>query len=266
MFAEINHIAIISHQWYLLVKFYESLFGLRSPGDSPSVSAQSVGDGNVGLQILPRRDGYIGGIDHFGMVVDDLGEVEKRLRKHAGSNIVKRPSSRPFAAYSANDANGNHFDLVERSGDNLKEVYAKGAWQQDRTFNKYAIRTIEPERIADFYSEVFELRPMKTASNEGGFAVTDGTMTIAIMPWNMEHFAGMAIKRPGPEHIGFKVEDIEAFKTDAAKLAGENPYLAPVPLGGSVESDVRRRFLEGSATGKMQIADPDGVWIDVSDS
>ena len=265
MFAQINHIAIISHQWYLLAKFYESLFGLRPPGDSPSVSAQSVGDGNVGLQILPRRDGYIGGLDHFGMLVDDLGAVEKRLRKHSGSNIVKRPSSRPFAAYSANDADGNHFDLAERSGDNLKEVYTKGEWQQERTFNKYAIRTMDPERIADFYTEVFELEPVETAGGDRGYSVTDGTMTLAIMPWNMENFVGMAIKRPGPEHIGFKVEDIESFKTDAANLAGENPYLAPIPLGGSVESDVRRRLIEGSATGKLQIADPDGIWIDVDD-
>ncbi|MEE8519546.1 MAG: VOC family protein [Dehalococcoidia bacterium] len=262
--AQINHIAIISHQWYLLAKFYESLFGLRSPGDSPAVSAQSVGDGNVGLQILPRRDGYIGGLDHFGMSVDDLGVVEKRLRKYTGSNIVKRPSSRPFAAYSANDPDGNHFDLAERSGDNLKEVYAEGTWQQDRTFNKYAMRTMNPERVAEFYAEVFELEQVPTREGQG-FSVTDGTMTLSIMPWNMEHFVGVAIKRPGPEHIGFKVEDIEAFKTDAAKLAGENPYLAPVPLGGSIESDVRRRLFEGGTTGKVQIADPDGVWIDVSD-
>ena len=102
MIARINHVAIISHQYPILGKFYQSLYGMK-PGDSPPESAVSYGDGNVGLQILPRRDGYIAGLDHFGMLVDDIAEVERRLRKYDGANMVKRPSSRPFAAYIAND-------------------------------------------------------------------------------------------------------------------------------------------------------------------
>jgi len=38
-----------------------------------------------------------------------------------------------------------------------------------------------------------------------------------------------------------------------------------VPLGGSKESDVRKRFLEKSATGKWQMTDPDGNWLDITD-
>ena len=56
MLARINHIAIISHQYPMLGKFYQSLYGMK-PGDSPPESAVSYGDGNVGLQILPRSDG-----------------------------------------------------------------------------------------------------------------------------------------------------------------------------------------------------------------
>ena len=74
----------------------------------------------------------------------------------------------------------------------------------------------------------------------------------------------MAIKRPGPEHIGFKVEDMKEYKADVAKLAGANPYLAPTPLGGSLESDVRLSLFEASATGQYQMADPDGIWIDIT--
>ena len=44
-----------------------------------------------------------------------------------------------------------------------------------------------------------------------------------------------------------------------------NPYLAGVPLGGSPESDVRARFFERHATGKFQMSDPDGNWIDITD-
>ena len=124
MFARINHIAIISPQYAMLGKFYEPLFGMK-PGSSPPESAVSHTDGNVGLQILPRRDGYIAGLDHFGILVDDLGAVETRMRTYEDAAMVKRPSNRPFAAYSANDPDGNHFDLAEAHSENLKEVYAR---------------------------------------------------------------------------------------------------------------------------------------------
>jgi catechol 2,3-dioxygenase-like lactoylglutathione lyase family enzyme len=262
MLARINHVAIISPQYPILGKFYQSLYGMK-PGDSPPESAVSYGDGNVGLQILPRRDGYIAGLDHFGMLVDDLGEVEKRLQKYDGANLVKRPSSRPFAAYSANDPDGNHFDLAEpESG--LKEVYSLGGWDADRYVNLFAIRTLHAERIAEFYQDVFGLTHV-ARDNDSGFSLSDGRVTLRILQWDMRFFDGMAIKRPGPEHFGFHVEDVESFKSDAARLAGMNAMLAPMPLGGSPESDVRRRLFEGSAIGKFQLADSDGIWTDITD-
>jgi hypothetical protein len=75
----------------------------------------------------------------------------------------------------------------------------------------------------------------------------------------------MSIKRPGPDHIGFHVESIAALEADIKRVGGMNPYLAPVPLGGSKESDVRKTLFQNSATGKFQMTDPDGMWIDVTD-
>jgi predicted enzyme related to lactoylglutathione lyase len=265
MSVRINHIAIISHQYGMLGKFYESLFGLKPAGDSPAHASPSYGDGNIGMQLLVRRDGYIGGLDHCGMLVSDLGQVEARMKKFAGSNMVKRPSTRPFAAYSANDPDGNHFDLAQEETEDRKEIYAKGVWEQPRSINKYAIRTAHPEAMAAFYGEVFDFAEAPGNGNEESFHLTDGRVTLAILPWSMSVFDGMAIKRPGPEHIGFKVEDMDAFKADVAKIAGANPYLAPMPLGGSPESDVRMRLFQTNATGKYQMADPDGIWIDVTD-
>jgi hypothetical protein len=48
-------------------------------------------------------------------------------------------------------------------------------------------------------------------------------------------------------------------------VSGANPYLAPMPLGGSKEADARRDFFKQSASGKLQIADPGGIWIDITD-
>ena len=268
MFAQINHVAIISHQYYALGKFYEAVFGLKAAGNRPA-SAITIGDGYVGLNLIPRRDGYVGGIDHFGMLVDDVEPVLERMKKkHGKAAIVKRPSTRPYAAYSGHDPDGNVFDLAQKKADTRKEVYAEiagGGWAQDRHINKFAIRTPNAEECAAFYRDVFELEPVRGKSGASGHLLTDGRVTLAIMPWAIPMFEGMSIKRPGPDHFGFKVENLEAFKAHLAEVAGANPYLAPVPLGGSKESDLRRRFFAASATGKFQMSDPDGVWIDITD-
>src|SRR5882762_4917981 len=231
MFAQINHVAIISHQYNTLGKFYEAVFGLKSSGKGRPASAITIGDGYVGLNLIPRRDGYVASIDHFGMVVDV-------------------------------------FDLAQKKEDTRKEVYAEiagGGWAQDRYVNKFAIRTPNAEQCAEFYRDVFELEPVGRNSNAAGYCLTDGRMTLAILPWSIPAFEGMSIKRPGPDHIGFHVENLDAFKARVAEVAGMNPYLAGLPLGGSPESDVRKRFFAGQEGGKWQMSDPDGNWIDITD-
>src|SRR2546421_11078332 len=186
MFAQINHVALISHQYNTLGKFYEAVFGLKLSAKGRPASAITIGDGYVGLNLIPRRDGYVEGIDHFGMVVDDVEPVLERMkRKHKNAAIVKRPSARPFAAYSGHDPDGNVFDLAQKKEDTRKEVYAEiagGGWAQDRYFNKFAIRTPNAEECAEFYADVFELQPVNRNSAPG-FHLSDGRVTLSILPW-----------------------------------------------------------------------------------
>src|SRR5213592_3635708 len=140
MFAQINHVAIISHQYNTLGKFYEAVFGLTSSGKGRPASAITIGDGYVGLNLIPRRDGYVEGVDHFCMLVDDVEPVLERMkRKHTNAAIVKRPSARPFAAYSGHDPDGNVFDLAQKKEDTRKEVYAEiagGGRSEERRVGK----------------------------------------------------------------------------------------------------------------------------------
>ena len=269
MFAQINHMAMISPNYPMLGKFYEAVFGLRISGKPRPDASISIGDGYVGLNILPKRDGYFGGLDHFGMVVDDVETVLERMqRKYPSTNVVKRPLTRPFAAYSGHDPDGNVFDLAEKKNDTRSDIYgelAEGGWTQDRYINKFAVRSLNADACAEFYHDVFELEAVDAKSNSPGHYLTDGRVTLAILPWSIPLFAGMSIKRPGPDHIGFKVESLDSFKDHLAMIAGKNPYLAPVPLGGSKESDVRMHHFQTSAGGKFQMTDPDGTWIDITD-
>ena len=266
MFAHINHMAMISPQYPLLERYYRSLFGFQHSGRNDTEASTVVGDGNVGLNILPRRDGYVGGIDHFGMVVDDMDQVLDRMqRSHPGANIVKRPSYRPFAAYSGHDPDGNVFDLAEKNSENLDDVYAEGGETRDCVFHRFAIRTVNAEAVAEFYADVFELQPTNRKDGDPNFHLTDGTVTLSIMPWKIEEFVGTSIKRPGPDHMGIKVKDLAHFKSEVQRIGEKNSFLASRPLGGSKEANMRRDFFAKNALGKFQMSDPDGNWLDITD-
>jgi catechol 2,3-dioxygenase-like lactoylglutathione lyase family enzyme len=270
MSAQINHMAMISPIYPMLAKFYEAYFGLKPSGKtSRPLNAVTVGDGYVGLNINPQRDGYVAGIDHFGMVVDSIDEVMERARSNFPSAaIVKRPSTRPFAQYSAHDPDGNVFDLAQKNdSDKLVGVYAEQAaagWSQDRYLNKFAIRTLHAEKCAEFYADVFGLKLLNKKDGDG-FHLTDGRVTLSILPWSIPIFEGMGIKRPGADHLGFKVENMEAFRQHVQTTMGGNTYLNPMPLGGNKEAEARKSFLAKTAGGKMQMADPGGNWIVVTD-
>lgn len=270
MFAAINHMAIASSNWPMMGRFYESVFGLKCSTHRP-FHGVVYSDGYCGLNINPKRDGAKAGLDHFGFLVDDVDEVRIRMeKKWPDSDLVKRPSTRPFAAYSGNDPDCNVFDLAQRKGDERKNMYAEtaaeGGWNQDRYLNKFAIRTKNVERCADFYMDVFELTPANIDCEEEGCThLTDGRVTLSLMPWSISVYAGMAVHNPGPEFLGLKVESIDQLKKDVAIAKGANQYLAPFELGGSPEADTRRDMFARWATGKYQMCDNDGTWIDITD-
>jgi catechol 2,3-dioxygenase-like lactoylglutathione lyase family enzyme len=268
MRAQINHMAIISPNYPMMGRFYEAVFGLKCSTHRP-FNAVVYSDGYAGINIIPKRDGAPAGLDHFGMLVDDVDEVRVCMeKKWPDSDLVKRPSERPFAAYSANDPDYNIFDLAQRKGDTRKNIYAEAAaedWNQERYLNKFAIRTKHVDKVADFYMDVFELTPTNIDSEEGCKHLTDGRVTLSLLPWSIDVYAGMGVRHLGPEHFGFKVESIEALKEDIATAKGANQYLAPFELGGSTEAETRKAMFARWATGKYQMCDLDGTWIDITD-
>src|SRR6267142_6423343 len=136
MYAQINHVAMTSPNWPMIARFYEAMFGMRSSTKvSRPMNAATVGDGYVGLNINPLRDGTYGGLDHFGITVDEAdGVLERARKKFPTANIVKRPSTRPFAAFSGHDPDGNVFDLAQKKNDTRVDLYkeqAVNSWAQD---------------------------------------------------------------------------------------------------------------------------------------
>ena len=95
---------------------------------------------------------------------------------------MKRPSTRPFAAYSGHDPDGNVFDLAQKKNDTRLDLYAQqanGSGTHERYINKFAIRTPNAEQCAEFYADVFELQPVNRKTDAPGYHLTDGRITLS---------------------------------------------------------------------------------------
>jgi catechol 2,3-dioxygenase-like lactoylglutathione lyase family enzyme len=263
MASKINHVAIMSGNYALESKFYEAVFGMKGSSKARPTRAVSIGDGYVGLNINPRRAGRPGRLDHFGIQVDDLeATIARMTEKYPEAEYVKRPSTRPFAAISAHDPDGNIFDLTQAKGDNLKDVYTHNDWQSPRSISHIGIRTLNAEACAEFYMSMFDLKPANLPL-DNAYGVTDGRVTIILMPWSIKDYAGTATTGPGMDYIGFKVEDMAQLKEDIVKAGNANPLLTPVPVGRGAEGKARLEMLERTSLGSLHIADPDGIFLDI---
>lgn len=266
MFAQIKHMAIVSENYALMGKFYEAAFHMRTSRGARATNAVVVGDGYVGLNINPRRAGRQAGFDHFGFEVADVETVFARFReKYPSVTVLKRPGNRPFAGLSTHDPAGNVFDLSQRGMENRTDVYEDGDWNQDRAIHHFALRTVMPEALAQFYVDVFELQAQEKPAGDSNFYLSDGKVTFIIMPWNINDYLGSGIERPAIDHLGFKVENVEEFKRDLQTIVGTNPRLSPSPVGAGPEGQARLKLFSKCPYGKFQLADPDGVLIDVTE-
>jgi predicted enzyme related to lactoylglutathione lyase len=262
VFAKLNHVALISDNYAAQTVFYKALFDLKTASSAKAEAlAMAMGDGYVGMQIIPRFPGRQAGIDHFGLQVESVELVRERVAKKWPSiEIVQRPSTRPFAAFGMHDPAGTYFDLSEKNSKNRADVYEKPAWAQDRVFTHWALRALDPARVAEFYADIFELEMTQEGEQ---YRVTDGRITFVIMPWRISDFHGSGIEKPALDHLGFEVENLAAFRADLEEFSTRNPVMIPKKLGLGPEGDVRRKLFERTGLGDHYMADLDGILIAV---
>ena len=263
MAAKINHVAIMSGNYALESRFYQAVFGMKSSPKARPAKAVSIGDGYVGMNVNPRRAGRPGRLDHFGIQVDDLeATVDLIKRKYPDIEVLKRPSTRPYVELANHDPDGNVFDLSQAKGDKLKDIYTHNDWQAERAISHIGIRTLNAEACAEYYMSMFDLKPANLPI-ENAYGVTDGRVTLILMPWNIKDYANTAIVGPGLDYIGFKVEDLEKFKQDVQMVGDGNPLLTPAPVGLGPEGKARLELFQRTSLGSWHMADPDGVLLDI---
>ena len=173
-----------------------------------------LGDGYVGMNVIPRRDGRTGGLDHFGIEVDDIEDTIARIAKFDPAlSAVKRPPIRPYRRLQrALIPTPTSSICRRRVSGGQKDVYADEARLrvQPRTISHIALRTRNAERCAQFYAEVFGLTPLNRPERRAIIYLSDGRVTLVIIPWKIADYYGQDPARTGLDHIGFKVESVDA--------------------------------------------------------
>lgn len=272
MSARIQHVAIISENFVRETKFYESAFGMKRSKAAAEEEAKaakmnyglSISDGYVGMTVIGRKPGYPGGLHHFGIDVDDVETACARIReRYPAVKVLKRPSNRPFASFGAHDPEGNIFDLTREGMENKRGVYVETGGERKRRISHIKLRVVHPQEIARFYLDIFEFAQAEKALEDPNFYLTDGKVTLVIAPWDMTDYAGAGIERPGLEHIGFKVERVDAVKRDLESLRKADPEMRERTVSVASEGERRLELIASCRYGRHQLSDPDGVFIDI---
>jgi len=114
---QLRHLAIRTEEPEKLVAYYKEAFGFRevaeglAPAQVQGTRSFHLTDGYFELAILGNVPNQSpNGLYHFGIKVDDMDEVERRLRDYQ-KTLQRRPEDTSFAELRVSDIDGNMIDL-----------------------------------------------------------------------------------------------------------------------------------------------------------
>ncbi len=242
--AKLRHIAFIVKEPKNLYDFYHHLFGVEQVRHGPT-GAIHVIDGLFNLAFLkqsfsdvavvntPRADGeeidQKQGINHYGFLVDNLEKTLSRLDSSLQQGQTPQ-NGRP-AEMRIVDPWGNKVDLSARGFLGREEKRLPGV-------RYVVIQTETPERTAEFYKSVFDLKEIGDAS-DGSVRLSDGDITLELTK-------KQSIGKPGIQYFGVQVEDWIRAKSRFKEIRVE----LPDPKGREIE---------------VRVTDPEGNLFAVSE-
>ena len=269
---KLNHIACLALDPLTTGKFYAAIFNMTFDHRvTPGGYVSSAREGYVGFnfnQLMPGRPGPVG-LDHFGIEVEDIEDSFRMAEKNYPTiEWQKRSGGRPYAQVGIHDPDGQVVDINQKNLDpSISEVKTSGVYleedrEQDRHVAYLALRTPDPETCAQFYHDVFRLQPLNREAGDEIHHLTDGRVTLRIMPWKITDYGGLSANRPMLDHIGFKVEDADHVHQEILDYnSGFPPSAAPCWPLEDREVDRRRAAMlrKAAPDSKYQYCDSNGV-------
>lgn len=275
---KLNHIACIAQDPQTVAKFYATIFNMTLERKASMLGLSATArEGYVGLNfnpIIPGRPGPAG-LDHFGIEVEDIEEsFAMAEKKYPTVEWVKRSGSRPYAQVGIHDPDGQVVDINQKNMDKaISEVKTDGLYleedrEQDRHVDYLALRTPDPATCAEFYHDVFKMAPLNRQEDDENYSLTDGRVTLKLIPWKITDYTGIDANRPMLDHIGFRVEDSHAVHREIVDYVGQfAPGAAPCWLLDGRKKDRQRaaQLRRAAPDSKYQYCDANGVCFVVAD-
>lgn len=269
---KLNHIACIAQDAITVAKFYSKIFHMSyHPQASRLGWAATAREGYVGLNFNPMMPGRPGpiGLDHFGIEVEDIQQSFRNAEEmYPEVERIKRSGTRPYAQVGIHDPDGQVVDINQKNLDeSVSEVKTGGLYleedkEQPRHVEYLALRTMDPARCSDFYRDVFEMTPMNRTEDDEGRSLTDGRVTLKLIPWKLDDYDGMHASRPMLDHIGFRVEDADQVHQEILDYNAKfPPGAAPCWLLDGRDADRRKQALlqRAAPDSRYQYCDANGV-------
>jgi len=229
---QLRRLAIVAEDPAKLAAFYQEVFELDRMGAEGG--AVFLSDGTFNLALLPRTSGMATGLQGLGFEAVRVESILIKLAPNANAdqNLVER-NANTGVEYAMRDPDGNVIGLCKRAFD-------VSFRQGPVPIRHIALYTPAPQRLADFYCQVLDMKEVERSDRSSIF-VSDGYFNLALLYQRKEEPIGL-------NHFGFHVKSNEEMQTRAQKAGVQR---------GAARPD-RIPFAE------YRVHDPEGNGIDIS--
>jgi catechol 2,3-dioxygenase-like lactoylglutathione lyase family enzyme len=267
MTYRIRYIAGIAENPDKLAQYYRANFGLRELGRSPEGDV-SLTDGFYNLTFLKKRPGLDEeddglGLNHFGIEIDDIREIESRLEEFAPrADIRQEKGDLHHGEFRVYDPNDIPISL------SLRSFGVTGEKRHMPHIRHIAMMVPKNQEVADFFCNVFGFRETSSGKRNHGTPnpvrfVGDGSTALAILRDPARAIAdgveppGTNLK-PGVNHFGFLVNNMsEMLERLLGPDTSQRPATRPM-------AEFRTHDPEGNPIDISQVKGyevDDGVWV-----
>jgi catechol-2,3-dioxygenase len=229
---QLRQLVIAAEEPSSLASFYQSVFELDKIDEAKG--AVFLSDGVFNLAVVPEADPQKHGLKHLSF---DTVRVESLGKKLAQVNVPETDlvtvQTLTGVEYELHDPDGNTVGICRRAFDVAYE-------KRPVPIRHIALYTPNPQRMADFYCKVFDMKEVEKTDRSSIF-VSDNYFNLALLYQRKEEPMGL-------NHFGFHVKSNEEMQT-RAEMAGVRR--------GAARPE-RIPFAE------YRVHDPEGNGIDIS--
>ena len=229
---QLRRLAISAEDPAKLAAFYQEVFELDQIGEAGG--AVFLSDGTFNLALLTETDSAATGLKGLGFETARVESIRLKLAQMADADqgLVERDANTGIE-YEMRDPDGNVIGLCKRAFD-------VSFRQGPVPIRHIALYTPKPQRLADFYCQVLDMKEVERTDRSSIF-VSDGYLNLALLYQRKEEPIGL-------NHFGFHVKSNEEMQTRAEKAGVRR---------GAARPD-RIPFAE------YRVHDPEGNGIDIS--